>query len=100
VSAEKCGACGMTRLLSAPIAVILVFVPGLPRPYPLIPDEDYRVCLQLDARAPCRAAFCLVDKACAAHWTSATLISTDPHAPPIRLFAATRYGLTTKMGRA
>lgn len=43
------------------VAVVLVFAPGLERPYPLIPSEDYRYCDQ------CDAVFTFVEKAIAAH---------------------------------
>jgi hypothetical protein len=62
-----------------PVSVVLVFAPGLERPYPLIPAEEYRVCNR------CDAIFAFIDRACALHvvvseagpWTRAIVIFSD-----------------------
>ena len=56
-----CGVCRKTGSFTAPVSVILVFAPGLDKPYPLIPAEDYRVC------GACDAIFTLINKAVEAH---------------------------------
>lgn len=71
-----CGACGKPGKLSSSAAVILVWAPGLDRPYPLIPEEEYRVCMACDAIRG------LVERAVAAHpvvsaagrWTVALVV--------------------------
>lgn len=57
----KCGNCGEKMQLSPLIAIVLVFAPGLLRPYPLLPAEDYRLC------TTCDAIFSFVSKAAEAH---------------------------------
>ncbi|HEX9579016.1 MAG TPA: hypothetical protein VF993_14780, partial [Myxococcales bacterium] len=59
-----CGICRKTGTFTAPVSVILVFAPGMPKPYPLIPAEDYRVC------GACDAIFTLVNRAADAHPTT------------------------------
>src|SRR5260370_32723925 len=59
-----CGVCRRTGEFTAPVSVILVFAPGMARPYPLIPAEDYRVC------GACDAIFTLVNRAVEAHPTT------------------------------
>lgn len=74
-----CDACGAIDQFCAPIAVILVFAPGLPEPYPLIPAEHYRAC------TACDAIVTLVTRAVQAHpatrtagrWTRAVVVSID-----------------------
>ena len=74
-----CGSCRRTGGFSEAVSVILVFAPGLERPYPLIPAEDYRVCTR------CDAVFSLIDRAVEGHsitqqagpWTRAIVIFTD-----------------------
>jgi hypothetical protein len=81
-----CGACRRTGTFTTPVSVILLFAPGLERPYPLIPAEDYRVC------GACDAVFTLVDRASAAHpttkvagpWTRAIVVFTDGHGVDVR----------------
>ena len=76
-----CGSCRRTGGFSQPVSVILVFAPGLERPYPLIPGDDYRVCTR------CDAIFALLDRAVATHpvtskaggWTRAIVIFSDGH---------------------
>ena len=43
--------CGDSSELSAPVCVIVVFAPGLERPYPLIPARRYRCCIHCQAFA-------------------------------------------------
>ena len=77
--ALTCGSCRRSGSFSKPISVVLVFAPGLERPYPLIPDEEYQVCTR------CDAIFALVDRATAQHpvvseagnWTRAIVIFSD-----------------------
>lgn len=57
----KCGNCGEKMQLSPLIALVLLFAPGLQRPYPLLPAEDYRLC------TTCDAIFNFVSKAAEAH---------------------------------
>ena len=59
-----CGVCRKTGSFTAPVSVILVFAPGMAKPYPLIPAEDYRVC------GACDAIFTFVNRAVEAHPTS------------------------------
>ena len=74
-----CGSCRRTGGFSEPVSVILVFAPGLERPYPLIPSEEYRVCNR------CDAIFAFLDRATALHhivslagpWTRAIVIFAD-----------------------
>ena len=74
-----CGSCRKAGGFSAPVSVVLVFAPGLERPYPLIPAEAYRVCTR------CDAVFNLVDRAVEGHtvtqqagpWTRAIIIFSD-----------------------
>ena len=56
-----CGVCRRAGQFTAPVSVILVFAPGMAKPYPLIPAEDYRVC------GACDAIFTLVNRAVEAH---------------------------------
>ena len=96
-----CGSCRRTGAFSQPVSVILVFAPGLERPYPLIPTEDYRVCTR------CDAIFALIDRAAAKHpetskagsWTRAIVIFADGYG----LDVAAKRGearATQKMGMA
>ena len=59
-----CGQCRKSGNFTAPVSVILVFAPGLSKPYPLIPAEEYRVC------GACNAIFTLVTRATEAHPTT------------------------------
>src|SRR5947209_3371806 len=87
-----CGSCRKTGTFTSPVSVILVFAPGLERPYPLIPAEDYRVC------GACDAVFTLVDRAAQAHpvtkdagpWTRAIVVFTDGHGVDVRAKRATQ----------
>lgn len=81
-----CGACRRTGTFTAPVSVILLFAPGLERPYPLIPAEDYRVC------GACDAVFTLIDRAASAHpmtktagpWSRAVVVFVDGHGVDVR----------------
>ena len=76
-----CGVCRKTGGFTQPVSVILVFAPGMMKPYPLIPAEDYRVC------GACDAIFTLINRAVEAHpqtrqsgaWTRAIVVFTDGH---------------------
>jgi hypothetical protein len=78
VNHHPCPACG-TQTMTSHVAVLLVFAPGLKRPYPLIPEDEYSVCVN------CRATFTFVDRACAGHrvmrlagpWTRAIFMFDD-----------------------
>jgi hypothetical protein len=84
--AMVCGSCGEAGHFTAPVAVILLFAPGLPKPYPLIPDGDYRVC------GACDAPFKFVTLAADAHplcrdagpWTRAVIVGQDGEGMEIR----------------
>ena len=75
----SCGNCRRSGGFSKPVSVLLVYAPGLERPYPLVPDAEYRVCNR------CDAIFALIDKACEHHatmsqagpWTRAIVIFDD-----------------------
>lgn len=75
---KVCGCCNKPVLLTPRIGVVYLFVPGLNRPYPLIPDEGYATC----ARASCDGAWRFVDHAQGSHavtrgagkWTRAILM--------------------------
>jgi hypothetical protein len=43
--------CGTSVELSAPVCVIVLFAPGLDRPYPLIPTQRCRCCVRCNAFA-------------------------------------------------
>ena len=81
-----CGACRRTGTFTAPVSVILLFAPGLERPYPLIPAEDYRVC------GSCDAVFTLIDRASEAHpvtkdagpWSRAIVVFVDGHGVDVK----------------
>jgi hypothetical protein len=83
VSADDlvCGECNVAGTFSAPISVIVVHAPGLARPYPLIPEGEYRICLACD---PIKK---LVDTAVDAHpvtraagpWTRAVVVLDTGH---------------------
>jgi hypothetical protein len=68
------------------VSVILVFAPGLEKPYPLIPGEDYSVC------TACDAIYRLIDRAVEAHavtraaapWTRAIVVFSDGRGADIR----------------
>ena len=74
-----CGSCRRSGGFSKPVSVVLVFAPGLERPYPLIPAEEYQVCTR------CDAIFAFIDRATAQHkvvseagfWTRAIVIFSD-----------------------
>lgn len=74
-----CGACRKVGQFSATVSIVLLFAPGLQKPYPLIPAEDYRVC------NACESIFNFVDKAVEAHpvvrnaglWTRAIVVFSD-----------------------
>ncbi|MBS2025687.1 MAG: hypothetical protein JST92_25080, partial [Deltaproteobacteria bacterium] len=71
-----CRHCRRTGSFTAPVSVILVFAPGLTKPHPLIPSEEYRVC------AACEALYKFIDKAVGTHaatrevggWTKAIVL--------------------------
>ncbi len=79
ISKLTCQQCRRSGAFTEPISVILVFAPGLGRPYPLIPADDYSIC------SKCDAVFALVDRATqshsvtreAGHWTRAILLFSD-----------------------
>ena len=82
----SCGVCRRTGQFTAPVSVILVFAPGMAKPYPLIPAEDYRVC------GACDAIFTLVNRAVEAHpttrqagpWTRAIVVFSDGHGVDVK----------------
>ena len=71
--------CGEASELSSPICVIVLFAPGLERPYPLIPARRYRCCVH------CKAFAALVtvaqdanpETAGAGPWTQAFIVLDD-----------------------
>lgn len=81
-----CGICRKTGSFTAPVSVILVFAPGMAKPYPLIPAEDYRVC------GACDAIFTLINKAVDAHpitrsagpWSRAIVVFSDGHGVDVK----------------
>jgi hypothetical protein len=81
-----CGQCRKSGNFTAPVSVILVFAPGLQKPYPLIPAEEYRVC------GACNAIFTLVTRATEAHpatreagaWTRAIIVFSDGHGVDVK----------------
>jgi hypothetical protein len=91
-----CGVCRKTGSFTAPVSVILVFAPGMAKPYPLIPAEDYRVC------GACDAIFTLVNRAVEAHpttrqagpWTRAIVVFSDGHGVDVK---AKRQGQAVAM---
>ena len=56
-----CGACESRMSLSPVVSVVLLFAPGLERPYPLIPGEEYQLC------TACNAIMAFVQRAAEAH---------------------------------
>jgi hypothetical protein len=87
-----CSHCRKSGNFTAPVSVILVFAPGLTKPYPLIPAEDYRVC------GACNAIFTLVTRATEAHpttrdagaWTRAIIVFADGHGVDVKAKRAQR----------
>jgi hypothetical protein len=85
-STLTCGVCRKTGEFTAPVSVILVFAPGMQKPYPLIPAEDYRVC------GACDAIFTLVNRAVEAHpttrlagpWSRAIVVFADGHGVDVK----------------
>jgi hypothetical protein len=77
--APVCGNCGSTTNFSAPVSVILIFAPGLERPFPLIPGDDYQVCTRCDAVRTLidRAASSNPTTAAAGRWTRAVVLFSD-----------------------
>ena len=81
-----CGQCRKSGTFTAPVSVILLFAPGLSKPYPLIPAEDYRVC------GACDAIFTLVNRAADAHpttrqagpWSRAIIVFADGHGVDVK----------------
>jgi len=81
-----CGVCRKVGQFNAPVSVILVFAPGMAKPYPLIPAEDYRVCSAFDA------IFTLVNRAVEAHpttrsagpWSRAIVVFSDGHVVDVK----------------
>ena len=81
-----CGVCRKVGEFTAPVSVILVFAPGMAKPYPLIPAEDYRVC------SACDAIFTLVNRAVDAHpttraagpWSRAIVVFSDGHGVDVK----------------
>src|SRR4051812_37226077 len=81
-----CGVCRRVGHFPARVSVILVFAPGMAKPYPLIPAEDYRVC------GACDAIFTLVNRAVEAHpttrdagaWTRAIVVFADGHGVDVK----------------
>jgi len=96
-----CQSCRSSGFFTSPISVILVFAPGLERPYPLIPADDYQICSR------CDAIFTLVDRATESHnmtrnagrWTRAIVLFVDGQGLDV---TARREGLAvnTKMAMA
>jgi len=84
--ALTCGICRKTGTFTAPVSVILVFAPAMPKPYPLIPAEDYRVC------GACDAIFTLINRAVDAHpttraagpWSRAIVVFSDGHGVDVK----------------
>jgi|SRR5438105_2076956 len=82
---ELCGACRRPQVWTPPVSVILLFAPGLQKPYPLIPAEEYRVHADKD----CDSIFQLVWRAAESHpqtregrvgpWTRALVVFADGH---------------------
>src|SRR5438132_11551488 len=94
-----CGQCRKSGTFTAPVSVILLFAPGLSKPYPLIPAEDYRGC------GACDAIFTLVNRAGEAHpttrqagpWTRAIVVLRDGHGVDVK---AKRQGQQVAMAEA
>src|SRR5438105_1367959 len=80
------GQCRKSGTITAPGSVSLLFAPGLQKPYPLIPAEDYRVC------GACDAIFTLVNRAAEAHpttrqagpWSRAIIVFADGHGVDVK----------------
>lgn len=76
-----CKACGSGMVLSSVVSVVQVHAPGLRRPYPLIPEEEYQIC------TTCDALLHFVQKAAESHpetrearvgpWTKAVVVYDD-----------------------
>lgn len=85
-SSLTCGQCRKSGHFTSPVSVILLFAPGLAKPYPLIPAEDYRVC------SACDAIFTLVNRAAEAHpqtreagpWSRAIVVFADGHGVDVK----------------
>ena len=85
-SGLTCGQCRKKGTFTSPVSVILLFAPGIDKPYPLIPAEDYRVC------GACDAIFTLINRAAEAHpttraagpWSRAIVVFTDGHGVDVK----------------
>jgi hypothetical protein len=92
-SSVACRQCRSVGSFSRPVSVILVFAPGLEKPYPLIPGEDYRVC------TACDAIYRLVERAVEAHavtraaapWTRAIIVFSDGRGADVRARRRARH---------
>lgn len=87
-----CGSCGKSGQFTEPVSVVLVFAAQLAKPYPLIPDEDYRIC------GACTAIFTFIDKAVDAHpvvrtsgpWSRAVVLFSDGHGMDVKAIRKTQ----------
>lgn len=78
-----CGCCGQPTQLTSDIVVLVIFAPGLRKPYPLIPEHPYRVC----NRAGCDSTWRFITRAAEAHsmtrsaavddWTRCVIVFSD-----------------------
>jgi hypothetical protein len=74
-----CQKCRRTGSFTAPVSVVLVFAHGLPKPYPLVPDGEFRVC------GKCEGIYKFIERAVGAHpatsdalpWTRAIVLFQD-----------------------
>ncbi|TMA28717.1 MAG: hypothetical protein E6J78_04685 [Deltaproteobacteria bacterium] len=79
--AATCQVCQDKARWSEEVIVVLVFAPGLTKPYPLIAAEGYRYCIG----GSCDALLTLVRRAVASHpvtrsagqWTRAIVLHAD-----------------------
>lgn len=67
-----------------------VHAPGLERPYPLLPAEDYSVCQNTDCESVLRLVARAIDshpvtRSHAAEWTQVTVVFADPEQSPWRV---------------
>lgn len=74
-----CQKCRRTGSFTAPVSVVLVFAHGLQKPFPLIPDGEYRVC------GACEGVYKFIERAVVTHpstrdslpWTRAIVLFQD-----------------------
>ena len=81
MSADGCPVCHERTRWSAEVVVVLVFAPGLSKPYPLVAAEGYRYCVSGGCDAllqfVCRAVDAHPLTRAAGQWSRAIVLHAD-----------------------